>query len=453
VTQAAAPRAELRPFQYIGYAAGDAANNLAFSMSSMFLLLYYTDVVGIPASTVGTIFLVVRAFDAFADIAAGRVVDRTTTRWGKFRPFILFGSIPLLLLTVAIFSVPDLGDQGTLVYAVVSYALFGLAYSMVNIPYGSLAAAMTQATNERAKLSSVRVIGTNVTILILVFVVTPQIEGSIDLQRSLTLTTLVLAIVGFGLYLFTFLTAREQVERDVAKTTLRDVAGMVRHNRPLVMLCLSALVFLTGWFCVQTVGAYYARDVLGNASYFAALTAAQTVAAFVAAAIVPRLVASMGKRRAYIAFGALGAIGGIGIALTPGSEPAIAIALFAVFGLGLGVVNTLMWALEADTVEYGEWKTGVRAEGATYSLFSFTRKLGQAFGGAAAAYTIALGGYVAGAERQAASAITAIKLAAGALPAVFILMAIAIMSRYPLTESRFRAMVVEIAERRRARAA
>ncbi len=348
---------------------------------------------------------------------------------------------------------PDLGEGATLLYAFVSYALFGLAYSMVNIPYGSLSAAMTQATNERAKLSSVRVVGTNATILLLVFVVTPQIEGSSDLQRSLTLTTLALAVVGFGLYVFTFLTAREQVERDVAKTTLREVAGMVRHNRPLVMLCLSALVFLTGWFCVQTVGAYYARDVLGNAGYFAALTAAQTLAGLAAAVLVPRLVASLGKRRAYITFGALAAAGGAGIALTPGSQPGVAVAVFAVFGLGLGVVNTLMWALEADTVEYGEWKTGVRAEGATYSLFSFTRKLGQALGGAAAAYTIALGGYVAGAQRQPESAVTSIRLAAGVLPAVFIIAAIAIMSRYPLTESRFREMVREIADRRHSRTA
>src|SRR3712207_3230247 len=109
-------------------------------MSSMFLLIYYTDVVGISAAAVGTMFLVVRFWDALADIFAGRVVDRTSTRWGKFRPFLLFGSPPLLLLSVATFSVPDgLGDGGALVYAYVSYALLGLAYSLVNIPYGSMA--------------------------------------------------------------------------------------------------------------------------------------------------------------------------------------------------------------------------------------------------------------------------------------------------------------------------
>ena len=130
--------------QYLGYGAGDAANNLAFSMTSMFLLLYYTDVVGIAATTVGTLFLVVRVFDGFADLFAGRIVDKTNTRWGRFRPYLLFAAVPLLLLNVAVFTVPDLGATGTLVYAYVTYLLFGLAYSLVNIPYGSLATAMTQ---------------------------------------------------------------------------------------------------------------------------------------------------------------------------------------------------------------------------------------------------------------------------------------------------------------------
>src|SRR3954468_10995083 len=185
--------------QYLGYASGDAANNLAFSMTSLFLLLYYTDVVGISAAAIGTMFLVVRFFDAFADLFAGRIVDRApVTRWGKFRPFLLFGSLPLLLLSVAVFSVPGgLSHDGALVYAFVSYALLGFVYSLVNIPYGSMATAMTQRSEERAKLATFRVFGSNITILMLALVVAPQIRGSDDLQHSLTVTTLVFVAVGF----------------------------------------------------------------------------------------------------------------------------------------------------------------------------------------------------------------------------------------------------------------
>jgi glucuronide carrier protein len=452
--QAPAETRQLRLPQYLGYTAGDAANNLAFSMSSMFLLLYYTDVVGITAAAAGTLFLVVRAWDAFADIFAGRLVDKTSTRWGKFRPFFLFGGLPLLLLSVATFTVPGgLSDGAKLAYAYVSYALLGLVYSLVNIPYGSLAAAMTQRPQERAKLASFRILGTALTIILLAFVVAPQIKGSDDLQRSLTITTLAFVVLGYPLYLFLFATARENVQRDVAQVSFRQTIATVRQNRPLILLCLSALAFLTALFSQQTVNAFYARDVLGDANYFIILTVVSTGAMIVMAPLIPKIVRTFGKKRAYILAGALGVVGGVGISLSPPSTPAIPIFFFAVVGIAIAVVNTLMFALEADTVEYGEWKTGVRTEGTTYALFSFTRKLGQAVGGAAAAYTIGLGGYIAASRTQTEGALDAIRWAAGVVPALFILIAIAIMAAYPLTEEKFQEIVRDVAARRAARAA
>ena len=451
---ASAASGRLRQPQLIGYAAGDAANKLAFSMTSMFLLLYYTDVVGITAAAAGTLFLVVRAWDAFADIFAGRVVDRTMTRWGKFRPFFLFASLPLLLLSVATFSVPGgLSHTGKLVYAYLTYAALGLMYSLVNIPYGSLASAMTQVPQERAKLASFRLVGTAVTIIMLAFVVAPQIKSSTNLQRSLTITTSVFVVVGYALYLVVFATARENVVRDVAHVSLKQSLATLRHNRPLAMLCLSALAFLTAMFTLQTVQAYYARDVLGNANYFILLTLVSTGAMFVVAPFMPKIVRTMGKRKGYIAAGALAIVAGIGISWSPPSVPAIPVVFFALMGVALAAVNILMFALEADTVEYGEWKTGVRTEGITYALFSFTRKLGQAVGGAAAAYAIGLGGYVAHARTQTEGALHTIRYTAGFVPAAFILIAIVIMYFYPLTEARFTQMVAETAERRAARAA
>jgi glucuronide carrier protein len=445
-----ARRAGLRLPQYLGYGAGDAANNMAFSMTSMFLLLYYTDVVGIAATTVGTLFLVVRVFDGFADLFAGRVVDKTNTRWGRFRPYLLFAAIPLLLLNVAVFSVPDMGDAGTLVYAYVSYILFGLAYSLVNIPYGSLATAMTQDAVERSKLATFRVFGSNIAILLLAVAVSPQIEGSDDLQRSLTITTIVLAVIGTALYLATFWTSRERVAHSMQTPTLRETFQSAKQNKALLVLCGSSVVFLVGWFSLQTVTVYYARDVLGNADYYVVLTVVQTAGVFAAALLVPRLVPRLGKQRVYQALGAIAAVSGIAVAFAPSSVPEIAIVAFACFGIGLGGVNTVSFALQADTVEYGEWKTGSRTEGATYSIFSFTRKVGQAIGAAAASYTIGLGGYVERAAAQPDSAVAAIKTAAGLVPAAFILGAIAVMSAYPLTEERFREIVREVAARRAA---
>jgi len=446
----------LGPTQYLGYAAGDSANNLAFSMSSMFLLLYYTDVAGISAAAVGTMFLVVRFWDALADLFAGRLVDKTQSRWGKFRPFILFGALPLLLMSVAVFSIPTPlhGTSGGLVWAYITYAALGLLYSLVNIPYGSLAAAMTQAPTERAKLATWRVYGSNLTILMLAFVVAPQIKGSSNLQRSLTITTLLFVVVGAALYLFTFLTAKEQVQRDVPQVSLRQSFATLKTNRPLIMLCVSSLLFLTGMIAASTVGAFYARDVLGNANAFIFMTLVQTAGTFAIAAFIPKLVRTLGKKRGYLVLGLVAIVAGAGITLAPGAGLVVPLFFFFLLGIGVGGVNTLMWALEADTVEYGEWKTGVRTEGTTYALFSFTRKLGQALGGSAAAYTIGLGGYLAGkGVVQTDSAKTAIKVAAGVLPAGFILLSLALMFFYPLTERVFRDVVADVAARRAERVA
>jgi glucuronide carrier protein len=449
VSDAPGTPAKLRPGQYLGYAAGEVANNLTFQMVSAFLLIYYTDVAGISAAAAGTLLLVVRVWGGFTDLLAGRSVDATSTRWGKFRPYLLFGPLPLLALLVAVFSIPGgLGDGGKLAWAFVSYALFSLAYSFVNIPYGSLAAAMTQEPDARAKLSSSRAVSASLTILLIAVAVSPQIEGSDDLQRSLTVTTAVFAVIGLALYLWCFATSREAVQRDVAKASLRDTVGMLRHNRPLVLLCASSLLFLTGMFSLSTVAVYYARDVLGNTNLYIVMTIVQTVAMVAAAALVPKLVAAVGKKRAYVFAGAVAAASAVAFALAPGSVPAIGIACYGVLGLGLGAINALIFALQADTVEYGEWRSGVRAEGASYSVLSFMRKAGQGVGGAAAAYTIGLGGYVSGAATQSDAALTSIRVAAGVVPAVAVAAAAAVMLAYPLTERAFRTLVAELAERR-----
>lgn len=437
--------------QYLGYAGGDAANNLTFSMASAFLLIYYTDVAGISAATAGTLFLVVRVWGGVTDLLAGRVVDETNTRWGKFRPYLVFASVPLLLLLVGLFSIPGgLGVGGKVAWAYVSYALFSLAYSFVNIPYGSLSAAMTQVPDERAKLSTARIVAASVTILVIAVVVSPQISGAGDLQRSLTTTTVVFAVAGMALYVWCFTSTRERVARGVAKISLRATLGMLRHNPPLVILCLSSLLFLTGMFSLQTVGVYYARDVLDNADLYIVMTVVQTIGMIVAATVVPKVVELFGKKRTYLLAGVVGAAAGIGLAIAPGDTPAVALAFFAALGFGMGVINTLIFAFQADTVDYGEWKSGIRAEGSSYAVLSFTRKAGQGIGGAAAAYTIGAGGYLSGATDQTDAALRSIRIAAGVLPAVVILAATGVMLAYPLTEKAFRLLVAELAQRRAA---
>jgi glucuronide carrier protein len=359
--------------------------------------------------------------------------------------------VPLLLLLVAVFSIPTgLSDTGKVVWALVSYGLFQLAYSFVNIPYGSLAAVMTQDPDERAKLSMSRSIAASVAILVIALVVSPQIGGSDNLQRSFTIITLGFAVVGLGLYLWSFATSREIVERETGQVSVRETLDMLRVNRPLIILCAATVVFLIGMFALQTVAVFYSRDVLGNADLYIVLTLVQTAGMVLAAVIVPMAAAAFGKKRTYVIAALAGTVSALGVAFAPASDPVVGIVAYGLLGVPLGVVNTLIFAFQADTVDFGEWRSGIRAEGANYAVLSFMRKVGQGVGGAVAAYTIGLGGYMSGAHDQSSGAITSVRVAAGGIPALTLLAAGAVMLAYPLTEKAFRRMIAETAERRAA---
>lgn len=443
----------LKKINIIGYGAGDVANNLAFTTATMFLLVYYTDVAGISAAAAGTLLLVVRIFDAFADIFAGRMVDKVfTKRWGKFRPFIMFGSVPLLLLTFAVFHVPNGSANQALLYAYLSYAALGLAYSLVNIPYGSLAGAMTQEPAERAKLASARTVGALLVGAILGMVIAPMLGKGADLQPIFTALTLVFIVVGVGLYMFCAFTAREQVYREVQSVSVKQSFETLKGNGPLLMLCLSSLALLAGMLTLNTVQLYYFRDVMGNLGLYAVASGIQLAMTLVLSVLMPRIVRTLGKRSVYMLFGAVMMLGGVVVVSIPAGAAGLALIGVSIVNIGIAGVNIVIWALEADTVEYGEWKTGVRTEGIVYALFSFTRKAGQAIGGALAAYALAWGGYSATADVQSDQAMLGIKLAAGAVPFVMAGLAILVMSRYKLTDAVHASILQDIKDRRAAAA-
>jgi glucuronide carrier protein len=441
----------------LGYGLGDFANNLAFTLSTAFLLYYYTDVAGLSAAAVATLFFVVRLWDAFADIFAGRLVDRTMTRWGKFRPFILFGAVPLLFLSYLTFHVPSgLTDSSKLLYAYLTYGVLGLVYSLVNIPYGSLASAMTQSVNERAKLVSSRFFGGAVGGLLLTFVIAPKIsslkadkknlsptEYADRAQSIFTTTTLSFIVIGSLAYLVVFFTTREKVVRTEARVSIRDTWAAVRSNKPLGYLCAASFFYLIGLFAVGGASAYYAAYVLGDIKYLVHVTVVNSGASILLAPFIPRLVDRFGKTKLFQWCGLLTIAGGLGIFFVPTGALAPALLFLAIKGFGAALINTLMFGLEADTVEYGEWKSGKRSEGATYALFSFTRKITQSIGGALGAAALAFGGYISATKAvpnpvQPESAIFAIRVVMGLLPMVAALAAMAIFSRYPLTDERFR---------------
>jgi glucuronide carrier protein len=459
-----APRLTLR--NYLAYAAGDAANNLSFFMASMFLTLYFTNVVGISGAVIGTMFLVVRFVDAFSDLIAGRLIDaKKSGRLGKFRPFILYFSLPLLLSSMAIYSAksffPGISGSAAVAYMYVTYLLMGsVFYTLVNIAYGSMAPSMTQVPVERSKLATFRMYGAALSILALAFVIAPQIQENIQdpdaLQRSLFLTTAAFVVVGMALYLFMVFNTREQVTRPATPVSLKDSLRTLVTNKPLLWLSLGSVLYLTGQTGLSTLGAYIAIYVQQSPQYIAWNTLAQTLALFVVGPMIPLVVRTIGKRSGYVAFGSVTLLGAAVLAFAPlSSVPLLGPLAFFLAGLGIFGVNTLMWALEADTVEYGEWRTGNRTEGTTYAAFSFTRKMGQALGGFIGGFALTLAGFSAdrassGAAQEAGVGEN-IQLWSGGIVGIFALLSVAVMAFYPLTEARFREITAEIATRRASR--
>ena len=391
---------------------------------------------------------------------AGRLVDaKKPGRWGKFRPFVVWFAVPLLLSNFAMFSAnvffPNMSQGQALLYAYVTYAVMGTLYSLVNIPYGSMAPAMTQQPQERARLATWRMYGANITMLMLSFVVAPQIKQfSTDtpkLQTSLFITVAIFVALGLALYIWFLRNCKEQVYRAVETPSLAESFRTAKKNKPLLVLCISSLMFLTGMIGLGTLSAYYALYVLNDASFIIYNSVAQTAATFLIASQIPRIVAAIGKRNAYNILSVFTVAGGVLLAFLPTSVPLVSVVAFFLLGIGIGGVNTVMWALEADTVEYGEWKTGVRTEGTTYAVFSFTRKMGQALGGAVAGYGLAIVAFnsVAAKAGEAPSLETVhgIQLWTGGLITAFSLIAIAIMVFYPLTDAKFAEIVEKIKQR------
>lgn len=435
---------KLSRLSVFAYGAGDAANSMIISTGNMFLLVYYTDVAGIGAAAAGTLLLLLRVFNAFTDIAAGRIVDRVhSRRWGKFRPFLMFGFVPLLL-SVAVFHVPDVEPSLKLLYAYCTYGLVCVAYSMVNVPYGCLVGAMTQDARQRARLGGARTLGGLSVGATLGFFIAPLLGAGQDMQQVFTWLTITFAVVGSALYAFTGAACAEQVPGSVPRITLGQSMAALKANSPLVVLCVSSVLFVTGTSATGASQFYYLRDVLSRVDLFPLMAAAQVAITLTLAVLIPRPVARWGKRAVYCAGAGLGAVGGLLVFLAPVEAPLLGVAGLVLGLLASASVSIVTWALIADTVEYGEWKTGVRVQGINYALLAATRKLGMGFGAGVVAFSLAWGGYVSGVAEQPQSATLAIRAAAGLLPGVLVLAAVGIMYWYRLTDRKHAELVASL---------
>jgi glucuronide carrier protein len=434
----------------LGYGAGDFANNLVFSLGAIFLLNYYTDIAGFSAAAAGSLIFSTRILSAMTDLIAGRTVDRIQTRTARFRPFLLWGAIPLMLANLAVFSIPQgWGEQARLAYAAISCGLLVTAYSFVNIPYGALASVMTQVPHERTILGVSRTAMSLMAGLALAIFLRPFMNEAADKHAAIMEMMLLVSVIGFACYVACFKLTRENVIHPTARASTRHSIQSVLKNTPLIVLCATAFLTLVGAFAMSTSVIYFVRYILNDPSQLVVIIALATIpGTLVSSLSTPLLVRRIGKKAVCMAGLGLASASYFGLFLIAPSDLPYLYAAFALAGYGQMAAGMTIWALAADTVEYGEWRSGVRIEGLTYSVFSCTRKAGQALGGALPALLLSFTGYVANEPVQGEAARFGIWAALSLIPAIAFLIAGLAMLRYPLSDRRFEQLVKEIQARR-----
>lgn len=406
----------------LSYGMGDCAANVYVAMASTFMTGYYTDTVGIAALSIGTMMLIARIFDGITDLMMGAIVDKTNSRFGKARPWVLWTAPFMGIGLIALFSVPSsmYGKTSALVYAYITYILMNcIVYTANNLPYNALLSRMTLNVQDRAVASAMRFVMTQITTLV-INAVTANLLSSV----GWTGLSVIYAIVMVIMLVWCFLGCHEHLDADestgeihVQKVPLSVALKALGKNR---YFFLQALLFMTLYINVVSVGSttyYFCNVVLGDLSLLTYLSMANTIPAIIVNFLSPSLVYRFGKRKVMLAGAGLMLIGSLIIGAA-GSNFGLVMFGLVLKSFGYGPVISGIFALTADVVDYGEWKTGIRSEGLVNSCTSFGMKVGIGLGSACCTWILAAGGYDGTAAVQSASAIAAIRFGFGYFGAI-----------------------------------
>lgn len=404
----------------LAYGLGDAGCNFVWTTISSFLVLYYTDSVGISTAVVGTIMLITRILDGLTDLGMGAIIDRTNTRWGKARPWILWSSVPFAIGLILLFNVPSsFGINGKIAYAFITYVFItAVVYTATNLSYNALLSLVTNDQNERTTMSSIRFICTMVSVLFISFITIPLVK-----KFGWGGMSVIFGITAFVLLMITFLGTKERYvpikERNDKKTPVSTSFKILFQNKYFIFVTLLFIVNYVAMGASSGIGVYYARDVLGDVNIFGTLTLTLIVPILIGLPMFPSLAKKIGKWKCLMVGYIMQIIGLIIIAAMPTSLP---IVLFGILIKGFGTVphTAGLFALVADVIDYGEWKTNERIDGLTYSATSFGMKIGTGIGTALVGWGLSIGRYNANAAVQSTSAIAAIKAIYIYIPLVFI---------------------------------
>jgi GPH family glycoside/pentoside/hexuronide:cation symporter len=420
----------------IGYAVGDTASCLYWQTFSMFLMIFYTDTFGISPAVVGTMFLISRFWDAAIDPVMGVIADRTETKYGKFRPWILRGIIPFTVAGIVLFITPDISETGKIIYAYVTYTVVMMVYTMVNVPYGALLGVISPHSDERTQLASYRFIGAFTGNIIvqgtLLALVSFFGKGNDRLGYPLAMT--VFAVAAGALFFFTFASTKERVKPPKEKSTIRTDIKDLLKNRPWIVLCSMGLMTLIYVSIKNGAMLYYFKYYVGDQAAAAPFMVAGTVFSILGALSTPYIVRFIGSKKA--TFIVLTLINAASMAVFYFAGPKDFVLMYATQIIGSipgAALFPLIWSMYADTADYGEWKFGRRATGLVFSAATFSQKMGWAVGGALAGFLLTIIGFVANVAQNDAT-LSGIRHMMSTIPAAIALVVIAISLFYELSD-------------------
>ena len=439
-------------FEKIGYGIGDLACNLIFSTATSYLMYYYTDIALIPSSSIATLFLIARVWDAINDPIMGIIVDKTNTLFGKFRPYILFGSFILALFAFLLFTVPvDANNSSKLIYVYITYIGFGMSYTLVNIPYSALTSAMSDDTVERTKITTVRMI-----FAVLSGFAVSQVWNLVKLFDTPVIgyryTNAVIGIVSIILFAICFFTTKERV---VIKSTnkkffIKEEFKAITQNTPLIIITVVFMLILIAGFVIFGVNIYFFKYNLKREDLIPTALMLNTISTALGMLTVPYITKLLGKKKAGVI--TLFLFGLFNLLFFVNYKTINSINLYFIIIVIAGIFNSYTWSLGwsmiPDTIEYAEYKVGFRAEGLIYSMYSFGQKMGIALAGLISGVALDFIGYKANNLEQTQFSLDGIAFLRGGIPFILCILAIIIISFYPLNEKRYEQISRELKTRK-----
>ena len=468
---------KIRLSEKIGYGLGDMSSSMFWKLFGAYLMIFYTDVFGISAAVVGTMFAVTRVWDSFFDPVVGAVADRTSSRWGRFRPYLLFLAVPFGVIGILTFLTPPFGQTGKIVYAFITYALMMMVYSAINVPYASLLGVMSPDPADRNTLATYRMtfayLGSFLALLLFMPLANafgggnsggPMLGWLTAPQAGWLMAAGVIAVVCVLLFLGCFALTKERVRpvrqgKTLLKTDLRDLL----HNRPWWILLgagVASLVFnsIRDGATVYYFKYYVDETAVGSISflglpfvlsglYLAVGQAANILGVILAAPVSNRI----GKRRTFMAAMAVASVLSVAFFWLGKDQLVPIFILQALISVCAGSIFPLLWSMYADCADYSELQTGNRATGLIFSSSSMSQKFGWAFGTAITGWMLAQFGFQANAV-QSAETLQGIRMFLSLLPAAGAFLSLVFIYFYPLSEQKMRQITHELEEKRTAAA-